>query len=144
MTDHEHNCRPPVIAVSVPVMLPLQPDWTCGECSRVWRDSRSATGLQWWAEVRGPGEPKRIEKLEAEVASLRQTVYDLMGRVPPTPPAWGGVQLSPNANACAGGFPVTIHSFPLTGTAQPFRVDITGPAPGAAAGSVIPFSGGTP
>ena len=47
----KHICRPPTI---VGLTVPQQPDWTCGQCGRVWRDCRMSTGVQWWAEVRGP------------------------------------------------------------------------------------------
>jgi hypothetical protein len=44
------RCNPPRIGQGT---VPVQPDWTCGTCGRVWRDMRSGP-IQWWAEVRGP------------------------------------------------------------------------------------------
>lgn len=44
-----HCCKQPLVASTGP----MQPDWECGRCGRVWRDMRAA-GVQWWAEVRGP------------------------------------------------------------------------------------------
>ena len=48
----EHRCQPPTIAATS-LTHPLQPDWTCGVCGRVWRDW-AAGALRFWAEIRGP------------------------------------------------------------------------------------------
>lgn len=49
----EHTCNPPTI---VGAYHPFQPDWECGVCGRIWRDSGHFNGspARWWAEVRGP------------------------------------------------------------------------------------------
>jgi hypothetical protein len=46
-----HVCRPP--AMQFGLTVPLQPDWTCAKCGRMWRDCGSGS-IRWWAEVLGP------------------------------------------------------------------------------------------
>lgn len=36
------------------VAIAQRPDWTCGNCRRVWRHNIGASGGQWWVEVQGP------------------------------------------------------------------------------------------
>lgn len=51
-TPSPHICPHPVIAVSPgSIIIFQQPDWTCGQCGRVWRHNN-----QWniWQEVMGP------------------------------------------------------------------------------------------
>lgn len=51
--DAGHRCQPPTLSGGT---TPIQPDWTCARCGRVWRDCRTGVGTQWWAEVQGPRE----------------------------------------------------------------------------------------
>lgn len=53
-----HTFQPPVMAVAV--SRPQQPDWTCGVCGRVWRDTLTGTSFHW-AEVSGPN-PKLVRR----------------------------------------------------------------------------------
>jgi len=50
---NEHVCATPLLLSGT---NPQQPDWTCGECGRVWRDwnGGGSVPIRWWAEVRGP------------------------------------------------------------------------------------------
>jgi hypothetical protein len=59
-TKPVHRCHTPAFSG---VTVPVQPDWTCGACGRIWRDMRTTSGVQWWAEVRGPTHFPRGETL---------------------------------------------------------------------------------
>jgi hypothetical protein len=46
----KHVCAPPTIPQGLTV--PIQPDWTCGVCQRVWRDVGGL--VRYWNEIVGP------------------------------------------------------------------------------------------
>ena len=55
-----HCCHTPAMPQGLTV--PLQPDWTCAACGRIWRDTASGP-VRWWAEIRGPTHFPRGETL---------------------------------------------------------------------------------
>lgn len=44
-----HICATPVVGSPT---IPLQPDWTCAACGRIWRDMGGLVRV--WSEIRGP------------------------------------------------------------------------------------------
>lgn len=52
-----HRCPTPEASQDGNVQISVaRPDWTCGECGRVWRWWNGGFGgpLFWWVEVQGP------------------------------------------------------------------------------------------
>lgn len=55
-----HRCHTPAMPQGLTV--PLQPDWTCAVCGRVWRDwnGGGTSPVRWWAEISGPTVPEEL------------------------------------------------------------------------------------